>query len=981
MAGMIEVAQATVTIIPTMQGAQQTITNEMTGAAGTAGTAAGKVAGSNMASSIGSTMSSAGSALTKGITVPLAAVGVAAVAAWREVDTGLDTIVQKTGASGDALESMSDILDNITATIPTDFATAGAAIGEVNTRFGLTGQELETLSGQFIKFAELNNQDVSTSVDNVSRVLAAFGMDASEASTMLDALNTVGQQTGVDVGNLAQLMSANAASFSEMGLGAEEAASFLGAVDMAGLDASQMVVGLRTAMKNAANDGTTLDAVIAQFTETMNSNASESDKLAAAYELFGSRAGASIYNAVSNGTLDLATFTSSLGDFEGSVSATFEGTLDPMDQFTTVMNQLKSVGADLVVSVGPSLASVLGTVADVVKQVSDAWSGLSPEMQEFIVKAGLIAAVAGPVLSIGGKAVTGVSKLTSGIGGLAGKLGGATSSLSSFGSSASTAASGASAAGSSFAQMGGQALLLVAAGAAVLLIATGIKILADSAIALAQEGPAAVAILVLIAGIAVGMTAAIVAIGSAATVSAVGLLAMGAAVLMISAGIALLILSLTVFCTQLPTIAEYGGQAAIALVELAAGMTLMAGGAVALTVALTGLLIPLGLTAVEMAGLILTTGLLTAALVLETAAFGALTIVVLANTVGLNLNNAAVIAGTAAVTAYTARLIAAAAGSAALSATVVVLTAAVLACTVGIVAGTVANTAWSVSVVATEVAMVALLAEMLLLDAELVVMAAALVLVDDHMSSIADGARSAASDMQYMVNAVDVVDQFLNTLQDTAAAVLGFVVSLFSEDAQTMNTTGIATMTSLTNTVTTGTNTMKTTWSNALTAMNTDGTLKSAAILVIWTTLFTTLKNTTTNGMNDIKTTFRSSLIDIKSMFANTELSFNQHVKLPHFSMSGKFDAKTGTTPTVNVDWYKKAATQGARFSNPTIIGVGDASQPELLIGETTLFQQIREASGDQGDTIIPVYLGGDLIDTLVVKATQRNNYRSGGRS
>ena len=173
MSGMIEVAQATVTIIPTMQGAQQTITKEMTAAGGVAGTEAGKVAGNKMTSSIGSTMSSAGSKLTKGLTIPLAAVGAASVAAWKEVDEGLDTIVQKTGASGTALESMSDILDNITATIPTDFATAGAAIGEVNTRFGLTGQALETLSGQFIKFAKINDQDVSSSVDSVSKVLAA----------------------------------------------------------------------------------------------------------------------------------------------------------------------------------------------------------------------------------------------------------------------------------------------------------------------------------------------------------------------------------------------------------------------------------------------------------------------------------------------------------------------------------------------------------------------------------------------------------------------------------------------------------------------------------------------------------------------------------------------------------------------------------------------------------------------------------------
>ena len=43
--------------------------------------------------------------------------------------------------------------------------------------------------------------------------------------------------------------------------------------------------------------------------------------------------------------------------------------------------------------------------------------------------------------------------------------------------------------------------------------------------------------------------------------------------------------------------------------------------------------------------------------------------------------------------------------------------------------------------------------------------------------------------------------------------------------------------------------------------------------------------------------------------------------------------------------------------------------------------KEFNAKTADKGDTIIPVYLGGDLIDTLVVKANQRNNYRSGGRA
>ena len=161
--------------------------------------------------------------------------------------------------TGEALESMNQIVKDLAKEIPTDFETAGAAVGEVNTRFGLTGQALDDLSAKFIKFAQLNDTDVSTSIDNVSAVMNAFGMDANEAGSMLDALNATGQATGIDMDTLAGLLSSNAAQLKAMGLTAQEAAGFMGMVEMSGLDTSAAMMGLKTVMKNAAKDGKTLD--------------------------------------------------------------------------------------------------------------------------------------------------------------------------------------------------------------------------------------------------------------------------------------------------------------------------------------------------------------------------------------------------------------------------------------------------------------------------------------------------------------------------------------------------------------------------------------------------------------------------------------------------------------------------------------------------------------------------------------------------
>jgi hypothetical protein len=152
-----------------------------------------------------------------------------------------------------------------------------------------------------------------------------------------------------------------------------------------------------------------------------------------------------------------------------------------------------------------------------------------------------------------------------------------------------------------------------------------------------------------------------------------------------------------------------------------------------------------------------------------------------------------------------------------------------------------------------------------------------------------------------------------------------------------------------------------------------------AALAVTGESEMSRLEAAITATLANIQARFAEALANIKSLFASTKLEFNQSIALPHFKMSGTFDAKTGAVPTVGVDWYRRAATQGALFSDPTVIGVGDASQPELLIGEQTLYQNIQEAAGDKGDIVIPVYLGGEMLDTLVVKANQRAVYRSGG--
>lgn len=808
---MPEVAQATITVTPVMAGAQEKITNDLTQAAGPAGSAAGNAAGTKMTESMGKKMSGAGAALTKGVTAPLIGIGAAAVASWKSVDEGLDTIVEKTGASGAALEEMEGILKDITTTIPTDFSTAGAAIGEVNARFGLTGKGLEDLSGQFVKFAKLNKQDVSGSVDSVSKMMAGFGLSSDKAGKMLDALNKVGQQTGVDVGLLADQVAANAAQFQAMGLSAEEAASFLGSASMAGLDTSTAMMGLKTAMKNATEDGKTLDEALKGFDETMKGNGSESDKLAAAYELFGTRAGGAIANAVENGTFNLSDFTSTLGDFEGSVNSTFEDTLDPMDKFQTTLNDLQILGADIVESAGPMLTDILGDLAEVVADVADAWESLPPDMQETIVKGAGILAVAGPLLSIGGTLVTVIGSIVGGLGGLISGLIGTTGAAA-----ASTGPVAASAA--SFSALAGAALQMVAAGVAFFLVAEGFSRIADAAIRVAESGGLAIGVLAGMAFGIAGLMAVAAALGPLLTAGAVGIGVFGVAVLAIGegvnlacSGIAKLVEAYTGLVETIVTNADSINSIVSNIGETVSGViTTICDGIATVIDAISG-----GLTSVlnSVAGIFDSMGgaALNAGLGFEKLAGAVINLVNNTGVLDLGASLAAVASGVSKINKAASESSAGAA---------------------------------NINAIAKGLSAVGL-------------------------SSVAS-AKGMATFAQVSTKAITQIGASFKKLD-------------FSKD------------------------------------MNRE--------------------------MNKTITSARTGITALKSMFSNTHFSFNQHIAVPHFSMSGSFNAQTGSTPTVSTKWYKVAESSPYIFHGATLFGGGEHDD-EILYGRDALLKDIQEASG-----------------------------------
>lgn len=148
---------------------------------------------------------------------------------------------------------------------------------------------------------------------------------------------------------------------------------------------------------------------------------------------------------------------------------------------------------------------------------------------------------------------------------------------------------------------------------------------------------------------------------------------------------------------------------------------------------------------------------------------------------------------------------------------------------------------------------------------------AALLGIQASMTSINTSATSAASSLTSMVNSVNVVESALNGLADLASGAVNSFLSIFEAAAPKAQADGTKLGTSL------------------ATGIKVSMVTANASLMA---------------GFAVMTATATAQLANLRRLFASTRFEFNHNIALPHFSLSGKFDAKSNSVPTVGVNWY-----------------------------------------------------------------------------
>ena len=345
-----EVGVAYVTLVVSGRGIVSGIQQEMAGVAGvaaTSGTKAGMTFGPAMLG-----------ALKKAL--PVAAV-VGALKGLYEIgqtfEEANNTIIKATGASGEALAGLEQSVKNVASTSSAKIGDIGTAIGELNTRTGLTGLPLETMASLFLKLSKITKTDLSSDIANMTRVFAAWNITAEKQPLTLDKIFRASQLTGIGVDALSTSVVKFGPTLAQMGFDFDQSTALIAQFEKEGVNTGPVLAAMKMGLANLSKAGEDPPKALARLTEEIKNAGSGAEANKIAMEVFGKRAGPELAADIRSGKLEIGDLVAALGDSEGAIKSTAKETRTLSTVFALLKNKV-------LVGLEPIATKVLGALTD-----------------------------------------------------------------------------------------------------------------------------------------------------------------------------------------------------------------------------------------------------------------------------------------------------------------------------------------------------------------------------------------------------------------------------------------------------------------------------------------------------------------------------------------------------------------------------------------------------------------------------------------
>lgn len=277
-------------------------------------------------------------------------------------------IVNATGATGNALNDLENSMLNAFAANDDAMSDVAGAVGEINTRMGLTGDKLTDVTGLFLDFADVTGSNVVGSVQSVTKVMNQWGIEGDDVGKVMDKLVYATQISGASVDSLTSTLITGAATFQNAGLSIDNTIQMLADFEIAGINGSTAVRALRTAVTGFTKDGRDANTALQETIEAIANMEDQSEATALAIEVFGSMAGQQLAHAIQNGTISVDTFSTSLDQATGALSRSAEAGESLSEKWQKATNSLQSAFTK---ALAPAIDSISSAFAGVVQSIGD----------------------------------------------------------------------------------------------------------------------------------------------------------------------------------------------------------------------------------------------------------------------------------------------------------------------------------------------------------------------------------------------------------------------------------------------------------------------------------------------------------------------------------------------------------------------------------------------------------------------------------
>ncbi|HHO6077088.1 TPA: phage tail tape measure protein [Staphylococcus aureus] len=347
---------------------------------------------------MGDGLKSIGKGLMIGVTAPVLGIAAASGKAFAEVDKGLDTVTQATGATGGELKKLQNSFKDVYGNFPADAETVGGVLGEVNTRLGFTDKELESATESFLKFSHITGSDGVQAVQLITRAMGDAGIETDEYQSVLDMVAKAAQASGISVDTLADSITKYGAPMRAMGFEMKESIALFSQWEKSGVNTEIAFSGLKKAISNWGKAGKDPREEFKKTLAEIERTPDIASATSLAIEAFGAKAGPDLADAIKGGRFSYQEFLKTIEDSQGTVNQTFKDSESGSERFKVAMNKLKLVGADVWASIESAFAPVMEELIKKLSIAVDWFSSLSDGSKRSIVIFGGIAAAIGPVV-------------------------------------------------------------------------------------------------------------------------------------------------------------------------------------------------------------------------------------------------------------------------------------------------------------------------------------------------------------------------------------------------------------------------------------------------------------------------------------------------------------------------------------------------------------------------------------------------------